>query len=184
MHKAENKIHQGEISFEELFKHNYSKLIFFANKFLNDLETAEELVSETFAVLWENKEKYSFTLSFSVFLYKMVQNRCFNYIKHQKIESEYVQYLYKNKLLEEASSFDEEKLITKEFESHIKEAIKSLPERCREVFELSRFKHKKNKEIAAILDISDKTVERQITIALSKLRLKLHHLLSLLILLF
>ena len=168
-----------ELSFEDLFKAHYSKLIFFANKFVNDIDTAEELVSETFAVLWEHKEKYSFKEMYTSFLYKMVQNRCLNHIKHKKIENTYVNYLQKNNLLEEASHFQEDQILAREFELHIQKAIAQLPERCREVFNLSRFEHKKNKEIARILQISHKTVERQMTIALEKLRFKLHHLLFL-----
>ncbi len=173
-----------EISFEQLFKTNYSKLIFFANKFVNDMEEAEELVSDVFAALWENKDKYTFSPSFHGFLFKMVQNRCLNYLKHKKVENEYISYLYKHKLIHESSFFEEEKVIAKEFEKHIAEAIENLPERCKAVFKLSRFKHKKNKEIATILNISNKTVERQITIALEKLRFGLQNLISLLIFLF
>ncbi len=170
-----------EIGFEKLFKLYYSKLIFFANKFVNDMDIAEELVSETFAALWENKQKYSFTSSFSGFLFKTVQNRCLNYLKHKKVESEYVNYLFKNNLLNEASCFEEEKLVAKEFETHILEAIDNLPERCRQVFKLSRFEQKKNREIADLLQISNKTVERQMTIALEKLRLRLQHFLVLIL---
>lgn len=173
---------EDEIRFEELFKFHYPRLIFFANKFLNDMVTAEELVSETFAALWENKEKYALDPGVSSLLYKMVQNRCLNHIKHQKIESEYVQYLLKKNLLTETSSFEEEKLIAKEFELHIRDAINNLPHRCRQVFKLSRFEHKRNREIADILNISKKTVERQMSIALQKLRLRLQHLLTLLML--
>jgi len=170
-----------ELGFEKLFKLHYSKLIFFANKFVNDVDTAEELVSETFACLWENRDKYSFDNSFSGFLYKIVQNRCLNYLKHKKVESEYINYLLKNNLLKEASDFEEEKFVAKEFETHILEAINNLPERCREVFKLSRFEQKKNREIADLLNISNKTVERQITIALEKLRFRLQHFLVLIL---
>lgn len=170
-----------EIGFEKLFKLYYSRLIFFANKFVNDLDVAEELVSETFAALWENKCKYSFNSSFSGFLFKIVQNRCLNYLKHKKVESEYVNYLLKNNLLKEASCFEEDKLVAKEFETYILEAINNLPERCREVFKLSRFEQKKNREIADLLNISNKTVERQMTIALEKLRFRLQHFLVLIL---
>jgi len=169
--------HCEEIGFEKIFKLHYSKLIFFANKFVNDLDTAEELVSETFASLWEKRHKYSFDSSFSGFLYKIVQNRCLNYLKHKKVESEYVNYLFKNNLLNEASDFEEKKFAAKEFEKYILEAINNLPARCREVFKLSRFEQKKNKEIATLLNISNKTVERQMTIALEKLRFRLQHFL-------
>lgn len=174
----------AEISFETLFKANYSKLIFFANRFVNNLEDAEELVSDVFASLWKNRTKYSFDSSFTGFIYKMVQNRCLNHLKHKKVESEYINYLVKNDLLQEASEFEENKLIAKEFEYHIHKAIENLPQRCREVFKLSRYEQKKNREIANLLNISNKTVERQMTIALEKLRFKLQHLLLIVFLFF
>ncbi len=169
-----------ELNFEQLFKAHYSKLIFFANKFVNNIEDAEELVSDVFAYLWENQDKYAFSGSFTGFLYKMVQNRCLNYLKHKKIENEYINYLQKNNLLQELVHSQENTLIAKEFEDYINEAVENLPDRCKEVFKLSRYQYKKNREIADILNISTKTVERQITIALQKLRFTLQHLLSVL----
>lgn len=164
--------------FEALFKAYYAKLIFFANRYVNDMPIAEEIVSDAFSFLWERKEQYQFDENFSSYLYKMVQNRALNYLKHKKIESEYVNYLQKNNLLSEIPTFEQNPIYHKEFEQHIKDAIEHLPQRCKEVFKLSRFKELKNKEIAQELNISHKTVERQMSIALEKLRFKLQHLLS------
>src|SRR5690606_26728660 len=139
-----------EISVETLFKANYSKLIFFANRFVNNLEEAEELVSDVFANLWVNQHKYSFSLTFTGFLYKMVQNSCLNYLKHKKVENKYVNYLTENNLLHESLFVRENTIVTKELEFYINEAIENLPDRCKEVFKLSRYEEKKNKEIANI----------------------------------
>jgi RNA polymerase sigma factor (sigma-70 family) len=57
----------------------------------------------------------------------------------------------------------------------INSALESLPEKCREIFMMSRFEHLKYKEIADKLNLSPKTVERQISIALDKLRKMLKH---------
>lgn len=170
--------------FEAIFKAYYAKLIFFANRYVNDLYAAEEIVSDAFSFLWERKEQYQFDEDFSGYLYKMVQNRALNYLKHKKIENEYVSYLQKNNLLSETPAFEENPIYQKEFEHYINEAIEHLPQRCKEVFKLSRFEDLRNKEIAQQLNISLKTVERQMTIALEKLRFKLQHLLSLIILFF
>ncbi|QEK52541.1 RNA polymerase sigma-70 factor [Pedobacter aquae] len=170
--------------FEAIFKAYYAKLIFFANRYVNDLHAAEEIVSDAFSFLWERKEQYQFDADFKGYLYKMVQNRAFNYLKHKKIENEYVSYLQKNNLLSETPAFEENPVCYKEFEYYIKEAIENLPQRCKEVFKLSRFEELRNKEIAQQLHISPKTVERQMTIALEKLRFKLQHLLSFIALFF
>ncbi len=163
-------------AFEGLFKGYYVKLVFFANKFLNSMEGAEEIVSDTFTYLWEQKAEINITTSTNAYLYKMVQNRCLNYIKHKKIENEYVEYLAKNNLLTDFYRTQSEPYLQKELSEQIGRAVNELPERCREIFKMSRFEHLKNKEIAEQLNISPKTVERQMTIALEKMRHCLKHL--------
>jgi len=162
--------------FEKIFKAYYTKLTFFANRFLNDLTASEEIVSDTFTYLWEQRQQLNITHSANAYLYKMVQNRCLNYLKHKKIESTYVDYLTRNNLLSEVPDSIIELYNHKELEVEIKKAINELPEKCREIFKLSRFEQLKNREIAAQLNISQKTVERQMTIALEKMRASLRHI--------
>jgi RNA polymerase sigma-70 factor (ECF subfamily) len=96
-------------------------------------------------------------------------------LKHQKIENLYVDYLQKNNLLDEVRSAVENGYEEKELAHQIKAAINTLPEKCREIFVLSRFSDMKYKEIASKLNLSPKTVERQVSIALEKLRQTLKH---------
>ena len=165
-------------AFEDVFKSHYAKLTLFANKFLNDISVSEEIVSESLTFLWEKRESIVFSSSVTGYLYKMVQNRSMNYLKHQKVENEYVSYLIRNKLIDELPEHDIDPYQEKETAQQIKIAIDSLPERCRQVFIMSRFEYLKNKEIAERLNISQNTVERQITIALEKLRKSLEYILS------
>lgn len=172
--KIDNKIDITDIKeFEKIFKSHYVKLTLFANKFLNDLDISEEIVSGCLASLWENRRTIDITTSISAYLYRMVRNKSLNYIKRQKIENEYVSYLIQNKLINELPEHDCDPYQEKEVAEQIRIAVDSLPDRCREVFMLSRFQYLKNREIAEKLGISQNTVERQITIALDKLRKKL-----------
>ena len=174
-----SKINNGDIkAFEDVFKSHYTKLTIFANKFLNDINISEEIVSESLTYLWEKRESIVFSSSVTGYLYKMVRNRSMNYLKHQKIENEYVSYLIRNKLIDELPEHDVDPFQEKEMAQQIRIAIDSLPERCRQVFIMSRFEYLKNKEIAERLNISPNTVERQITIALDKLRRSLEFMLS------
>ncbi|MES3017715.1 MAG: RNA polymerase sigma-70 factor [Bacteroidota bacterium] len=174
-----SKINNGDIkAFEDVFKSHYTKLTLFANKFLNDLSISEEIVSESLTYLWEKRESIVFSSSITGYLYKMVQNRSMNYLKHQKIENEYVSYLIRNKLVNELPEYETDPYQEKEMAQQIMIAIDSLPAKCREVFIMSRFEYLKNREIAKRLDISQNTVERQITIALDKLRNSLEYILS------
>lgn len=172
----ENSIQNDEKAFELLFKSHYTELSFFANKFVNDLQVSEEIVSDTFTSLWEQREQLEIKTSTRAYLYRTVQNRCLNYLKHKKIESEYVNYLAKNNMLSEVPAANRNPYIEKELQELVFKAIEDLPDKCREVFKMSRFEQLKNKEIAEHLNISPKTVERHMTIALEKMRHCLKHL--------
>lgn len=167
-----------EKEFEAVFKSHYVKLTLYANKFLNDIDVSEEIVSEALTFLWEKRDAITFSTSVTAYLYKMVQNKCLNYIKHQQIENEYVTYLHRNKLLDEIPEHDTNPFNEKELAEQIRSAIDTLPEKCKLVFEMSRFEYLKNKEIAQRLNISQNTVERHITIALEKLRKSLGYVVS------
>ncbi|WDF57356.1 RNA polymerase sigma-70 factor [Mucilaginibacter sp. KACC 22063] len=163
-------------AFESLFKIYYRKLILFANRFVNDLDVSEEIVCDVFAVLWEKGHEINFTGTLSSYLFKAVQNRCLNHLKHKKIENLYVSYLERNHLLNEIIETTESRYFEKEMSRQITTALDALPEKCREIFVMSRFGNKKYKEIAEELNLSPKTVERQISIALDKMRKLLKHL--------
>ena len=179
-----NNINGVDIStFEIIFKSHYVKLTLYANKFLNDVDVSEEIVSDALTFLWEKRDSIVFSTSVTAYLYKMVQNKCMNYIKHQKIENEYVNYMIRNKLLDELPEHDTNPYYEKELAAQIRVAIDSLPEKCKLVFEMSRFEYLKNKEIAQRLNISQNTVERHITIAFEKLRKSLKHIISAVLLL-
>ena len=101
-----------------------------------------------------------------------------DYLKHLNVENEFKKERIKKVLESGNSAFNSidhplDGLITKELENAIKNAIENLPEKCREIFELSRFKGLKYREIADKLNISVKTVETQMSRALESLRKKL-----------
>lgn len=177
------KLTQGDAkALEHLFKLYYTRLTLFANRFLNDIDIAQEIVSDIFLKLWEDGHEIEFTGSISSYLFKTTQNKCLNYLKHQKIESLYVNYLERQHLLNEVLITAESPYLEKEMAQQINIALESLPEKCREIFMMSRFDHMKYKDIAKELDLSPKTVERQISIALDKLRRLLKHVSCLLML--
>ncbi|HEY1060639.1 MAG TPA: RNA polymerase sigma-70 factor [Daejeonella sp.] len=169
--------------FEVVFKTHYVKLTLYANRFLNDIDISKEIASDSLTFLWEKRGTLLFTTSVTAYLYKVVQNKCLNHIKHQRIENEYVNYMIRNKLLDEIPEHDTNPYHEKELAEQIRQAIDTLPEKCKLVFEMSRFEYLKNKEIAERLNISQNTVERHITIALEKLRKSLGYTISIVLLL-
>jgi|SRR6185437_10597670 len=163
------------IGFEELFKANYVKLCFYANSIVGNIPVSEEIVSDLFTELWEKQWQIESGPS-KAYLYKSVYNRCLNYIKRTKVENAYREYLSKNESKNFFSQIPSYAYDEKEIGQEINKAIENLPEQCRNIFLLSRIQNKKYHEIAALLELSPKTVENQMSIALKKLRLALKHL--------
>ena len=166
-------IKKGDKSaFEMLFKQYYRMLVIFAAKYLRSYEDAEELVQQVFVSFWEKAPATDITSSLKAYLYRWTANACINRIKHLKIKDKYAQYA----MQEIQTAFDDNlSFVEPDLEANIHKAVDNLPEKCRQIFILSRFENKKNSEIAAELGISEKTVENQMTIALKKLRAELAH---------
>lgn len=156
--------------FETIYNQYYKGLCNYAYNFIPDVDEAEEIVQSIILKLWEQKENLEAIQSMKSYLYRSVKNTCLNYIKHQKLENKYKEKAWTDLKQIETEFIDP--YHNTELETQINQAINELPERCREVFELSRFEGKKNKEISEHLDISIKAVEANITRALSTLRKK------------
>jgi RNA polymerase sigma-70 factor (ECF subfamily) len=128
-------------------------------------DTAEEIVQEMFSSIWIKVESIEIRTSVKSYLFGAVRNACLNYLKHQKIERKYEEHE-----LHKPDFHDIDFLELDELQDKIDEALKSLPDKCREIFEMSRFEEKKYKEIAENLGLSIKTVETQMSRALKVMR--------------
>ena len=104
-------------------------------------------------------------------MYRAVYNESLNYLKHQKVQSNYQQYF--NHAMKNENDAAGKKLSLKELEGKLHTALNDLPEQCRTIFQLSRFEELRYREIAERLGISVKTVENQMGKALKILRTKL-----------
>ncbi len=153
--------------FELLFKEIYPDLARYAYKITRDGIAAEEIVQEIFLYLWEKRSKINIQDSISAYLYSAVKNRCINWLRNElpKLQSTTDVTELEIQVSESGSPFDSERV--KEI---IEAAVRELPEKCREIFTLSRYAGLTYKEIAEELNISTKTVENQMNIAFKKLR--------------
>lgn len=165
--KPEHKISlfDNEKDFEDLFKVYYDPLTGFAQKYVNDWVIAEEVVQETFSNLWAKSNSIDIRTNIKSYLYGAVRNACLNILKHQKVIHAHHEHVKNNESL-----YDDDFLELQELEEKIDQALDQLPNKCREIFELSRFKEKKYREIADELSISVKTVETQMSKALKVMR--------------
>ncbi|HEY9196643.1 MAG TPA: RNA polymerase sigma-70 factor [Mucilaginibacter sp.] len=159
-----------EATFEKVYKHFIRPLHVYAISILRDEDTAKGMVQNVFMRLWERKERLNISGSIKAYLYGAVYNECLNNLRHQKVKinhQQYVVHMTKDKVDEGTGM---ELLDLKE---KLQQALNDLPEKCRTVFQLSRFEDLKYQEIADELGISIKTVENQMGKALKTLRLKL-----------
>ncbi|MBW8327559.1 MAG: RNA polymerase sigma-70 factor [Prolixibacteraceae bacterium] len=167
--------------FDEIFRHYSTPLFYYASKFVED-EAARDIVQDVFVKLWTD-QNLSIKLSLNALLFTMVRNSCFQQLEKQKVRNKYVESTKLSIQEDELRFYIDERtsLIELEMENKLTEVLDGLPERCRQIFKMSRFENKKNKEIAGELNISVKAVEKQITKALSTIRIELKDYLPLLI---
>lgn len=163
------KIAQGdEESFTEAFDRYYAGLCFYADKFIHDPDESRSLVQQVFVDLWMKRHKLVIAQSLKAYLFTTVKNYSLDYLKHKLVETKYL-----HEAQPESVSFDRDLIEEAELNARINSAIEELPEKCREIFILCRFEELRYSEIAQKLEISVKTVEMQMGIALKKLRTKL-----------
>jgi RNA polymerase sigma-70 factor (ECF subfamily) len=170
-----------ERAFEIFFRENFVSFCSFCRaKFGFDFEQAKEVVHNAFIKLWENRERLSSAVTLRPYMFRIITNSSLDVIKHEKMRQRYSKFF----LATATEGFEETNMNNADFKkmaADVKSAIDELPEQMRMVFELSRNEGLKYAAIAAQLDISIKTVETQMSRALTRLRQKLERYLLILI---
>ena len=153
--------------FDSYFRRYYQTLCYFAFNYLKEQDEAEDVVQEVFIKVWESREFIREDDNFKGLLFVISRNLIFN--QHRKNVNE---DFYKMTVLSAMeTSYDlEEEITAYNLGEYIDHLIEELPERRRVIFNLSRKEHKSYKEIAFQLNISEKTVENQISEALKFLK--------------
>ncbi len=156
-----------EAAFDTVFRMYYQPLCRYAQRMLEgDPDDAEEIVQQTFVKLWEQRERLDIQWTLKAYLYKMVHNRCLNWIRDHRSRQAPLE------IQEDASAASgaADQLHGDDLQRAMAAALDKLPPQCRKIFELSRFEELKYREIADQLDLSVKTVEVQMGKALRLLR--------------
>ena len=169
-----------EDAFRTLFFKFFSSLCVFAHRYVEQWETCEDIVQDTFFKIWKNRKKMIINTSGRNLLLTSVRNSCVDYLRKQEIETSWIQ----KKSLHKTEYSTDDLYATVELENMLNAALSNLPENIRQVFEMSRFEGLTYTEIAAQQRISVKTVEAYITKALKQLRIELKDYLPLALLLF
>lgn len=163
-------------AFSGIYDLYFPKLLRFTQTYMIREEEAEHIVQDLFLYLWEHRDILSSLRNLNAYLFTLIRNRCIDYLRKEMNREERRGTLseVENKEIElklySLEMFDEDHLSDADIEELLQRAIANLPERCREIFIMSRLQNLRYKEIAAKLNISPNTVENQIVIALRKLK--------------
>jgi len=155
-----------ENNFNRFFKNHVKALRNFMIYKFGNAEQAEDVTQEAFIKLWENCEKVPLEKAKS-YLYTIANNTTLNQIAHQKVVLEYAKVAPKQDKTFESPDFHMEE---EEFKTKLQKAIANLNEGQRICFLMHRIDGKKYSEIAEILGISVKAVEKRMHLALLELR--------------
>lgn len=169
--KEENGL--GELMlFQELFERYFRSLVTYAYRYVNDWNVSEDIVQDVFMALWVNRNEIDFEEPVKPYLYRATYNRSINHLNSVLVQRRVDHTDNLDELIDyEILSYNQhDNLLLKEIEEEISSFVKTLPEQRKKVFLLSREENMKNKEIAFLLNISEKTVEKHITKALSDIR--------------
>lgn len=161
---------KGDIhAFNTLFKAYSGRLYHFAKFYLKSNAESEELVQEVFTRVWEKRKGLKHDLSFKSYLFTIAFNIIRKHFRTRHYDNEYLKSLIK-------TDFDLQTIEKVSFESlydHLKDLVDRMPSRRREIFIKSRYEGLSIKEISEDMEISHKTVENQLTVALKFIRANL-----------
>jgi RNA polymerase sigma-70 factor (ECF subfamily) len=167
-------INDGDLeAFEELLTRYEKRLLIYIIRLMGDYHSAQDLFQETFYRIFKHRKSFDTNLRFSTWAYRIATNLCINELKSKKHElelpiedislgkvSSHRSPKGVNKMLSNPST--EEKLIKKELEEKIRNLVKSLPEKLRSIFILSKYQGLSSQEIAQILEMPLGTVKSRL----------------------
>lgn len=155
-------------AYVRLYRMYFTPLLHFACTFVNSKQIAEEIISDVFVQIWQNRQKLDTIMNLTVYLYTCTRNQALNVSAKEKRQS--TSTLEESCLYIASSAPDpEEVAMNAELVQEIKKSIDQLPTKCRAIFKMVKEDGMKYREVAEILSISVKTVEAQVGIAIKKI---------------
>jgi RNA polymerase sigma-70 factor (family 1) len=160
-----------ESAFDCLYIRYRNKLIHIAQNRTQSRTTAEEIVQDVFTDLWQKRDSLTLTKTFSAYIHTSVKYEVLDHIRSLKVKQTYLDQLamFETHLTDATR----QQIEANELDYHLNQQINALPDKCREVFKLSRFENYTVQEIAEKLNISPDTAKYHISHALRELRVGL-----------
>lgn len=165
------EIEDKVVRFRAFFNKNFPKVKTFAWQLLKSEEDAEDIAQDIFVKLWEHPDLWISRGKMDSYLYTVVRNHIYNFLKHRMVEFDYLEVAAeKMKILEQQLPKPDDELQVHELELMAQMILEQMPEQRRRVFLMSREEGLTNQEIAVRLNISVRTVEQHIYKALQELK--------------
>ena len=150
----------------QLFTQYFHSLCHFVNSYLRDPMLSEEVVSDVFFNLWVKRKTLSISGSIKPYLFKAARNQAISYLRRPAFAHEHLE----EDIRQDRALEPDALLIRQEEQRHWQNLVDHLPPRCKLVFTLHREEGFTYREIAELLNLSEKTVENQMGKALKHLR--------------
>ena len=161
-----------EATFDALVRAHYGRLCNFAVRFVKTRDIAEDLVQDVFLRIWQRQTEFQYEDPLP-YLYQAVRNRAANYARDQQVRLRWWDAAAYEAETTRPGAARRDAAEQAELGSAIARAVDALPNRCRQIFTMSREQDLTYTQIARALGVSVKTVETQMGRALKLLRSKL-----------
>lgn len=168
---AITNVEDKTLRFQKFFNKNFPKVKTFAWQLLKSEEDAEDIAQDIFVKLWERPELWMSREKLDSYLYTVVRNHIYNFLKHKAIEFDYLEMAAeKMKITELELPKPDDELRFHELELFVQMALERMPEQRRRIFSMSRKEGMTAQEIALKLNVSVRTVEQHIYKAIQDLK--------------
>jgi RNA polymerase sigma-70 factor (ECF subfamily) len=167
-HRLPMQLHSPpEKQLETLYYSCFKGLLFYCMQFHISEEDSTEMINDVFVSVWEKKHYLELSEQLKPYLYRSVHNKALNFLAKRKLPL--IEFEQRD-VVPDHDADPLTSLETKELQSLIHQAMNTLPNKCKQVFVLSRVEGLNHQQISDIMSVSTKTIENQMTIALRKIR--------------
>jgi RNA polymerase sigma-70 factor (ECF subfamily) len=158
-----------ESAFDEIMKELFDNLLFFIDRYVHDIHTAEDIAIDTFSDLLVHKHRYNFKVSLKTYLFMLGRSRALNYIKHRKV-IDFVELSEANEVFGDQAAL-EDMILADERKRLVNRALRRLPEDMRVVIHLIYFEDLSYHEAAKVMKKNPKQVDNLLYRAKKELRI-------------
>ena len=159
---------------EEMYLTYKNDLAAFVDSYVRSPDVTDEIIQDLFLRIWQHRDMWECSGSLGGYLFRAARNRAISHIRHERIDTAFRERTTREDLdAQSRTPLPDASVETDDLARAIDKAIEKLPPRCREAFVLNRCHHLSYAEVAAVMQLSVKTVEVQMGRAFAILRKEL-----------